>query len=330
MSLRVKAANDRQAFWLLADGFFRVSPAIIPMTTESNISAGRGLPDYQFSSGLASALFRCLPKARGASLVGALLFKVLPIDPAVIMRAGDKPFRLDLRYRSHLATLRSTERAETAFLMGHLMEGDVFFDLGSNWGYFTAVASSIVGPLGLVVAVEADPRVFARLVSLVSQSGLVNVLPLNFALSDVSGQSLTITHAWYRNDTGGFIRPGAPEGKDAGVVSKNLDDLWRQLGRPNVRMVKIDVEGVEPLVLRGGETFFSQGVADFVQVEVSEWDLQRSGVHHSHIYELMGRSGFHYAYRMSFREPDLLLRTIQHPDAPVGCNVLFSRRPIDS
>src|ERR1039458_3270175 len=87
MSLRVKAANDRQAFWLLADGFFRVSPAIIPMTTESNISAGRGLPDYQFSSGLASALFRCLPKARGASWVGALRFKVLPIDPAVIMRA---------------------------------------------------------------------------------------------------------------------------------------------------------------------------------------------------------------------------------------------------
>lgn len=301
------------------------------MTTKSQKSPPQGLPDYQFSSGLASAIFRCLPgvSTRGACFVGSALFRALPgLNHGVTMRVGESSFRLDLRYRSQLALLfGGFELAETAFVVQHLSEGDIYFDLGSNWGYFTALASSVVGLSGLVVAVEANPKVFARLVSLVHQSGVRNVLPLNFALSDVSGQSVTIKHSWYRNDTGGFIRPDSA-GNQGGIVSKSLDDLWRQLGRPNVRMVKIDVEGVEPLVLRGGTLFFSQGVTDFVQVEVNEWTLSRSDLHYSFIYELMERFGFPHAYLMSLAGSDLSFRTVRGDALPSGCNVMFSRQPI--
>jgi len=212
-----------------------------------------------FCSQVAQKLLAWLPTVRGFSIVGSWLFRLLPVNPFVDVRVRGKPFRLDLRYRSQLAIIKNwpPEPAEIVFVLEHLQPGDVFFDLGSNWGLYTAVAATVVGEDGLVVAIELNPEPFVRLLRLVHTSALTNVLAFNVALSDVSGDRVGIVKPWYRNDTASFMSKAASD-QAVAITTRTLDKLWEQVGSPQVRMVKLDVEGFEPLVIGGAELLFDR------------------------------------------------------------------------
>jgi FkbM family methyltransferase len=281
-----------------------------------------------FRSRVAQKLLAWLPTVRGFSMVGSWLFRFLPVAPFVDVWVRGKPFRLDLRYRSQLAIIKTwpPEPAEIGFVLEHLQPGDVFFDLGSNWGLYTAVAATIVGEDGLVVAVELNPEPFARLLRLVHTSALTNVLAFNVALSDVSGDRAGIVKPWYRNDTASFLSKATSDQTDA-ITTRTLDKLWKQVGSPQVRMVKLDVEGFEPVVIRGGISFLTNGVTDFALVEVSDWAETRTGVHYSEIYTELARCGFEQVY--IFQDGGLVrVRTDENASLPVNRNVLFSKRVI--
>jgi FkbM family methyltransferase len=287
-----------------------------------------GALSITFRSQMASKLVAWLPPVRGFCIIGSLLFRLLPVNPFVELRIKGRPYLLDLRYRSQLAIIKNwpPEPAEIGFVLEHLQPGDVFFDLGSNWGLYTVVAATIVGEDGLVVAVELNPEPFARLLRLVHTSALTNVLAFNVALSDVSGDRAGIVKPWYRNDTASFLSK-AESDQAAAITTRTLDKLWKQVGSPQVRMVKLDVEGFEPLVIRGGRNFFSRGITDFALVEVSEWTEARTGVHYSEVYTELARCGFEQVY--IFQDGSLVrVRTDENASLPVNRNVLFSKRVI--
>jgi hypothetical protein len=89
-------------------------------------------------------------------------------------------------------------------------------------------------------------------------------------------------------------------------------------------MAKVDVEGLEPLVIAGGKNFFKSGVTDFVLVETAEWTESRSGVPYSNIYRQLVECGFDQIYIF---EGDNVVRVPQSANTPmpVNRNVLFSR-----
>ena len=281
-----------------------------------------------FPSRVSSKLLEWLPPVRGFSIIGSWLFRLLPLNSFVEVCIGGKVFRLDLRYRSQLAIIKNwpPEPDEINFVLRHLQAGDIFFDLGSNWGLYTAVAATIVGDDGLVVAVELNPVPFARLISLIHRARLTNVIPFNCALSNVSGDRVGFEKHWYRNDTGGFVSKLKSEQATV-VATRSLDRLWKQVGAPQVRITKLDVEGFEPLVIEGGKEFFTAGVTDFVLVEVSDWTEARTGIHYSRIYADLARCGFEQVY--VFQEGNLVrARMTEEAPFPVNRNVLFSRRVI--
>ncbi len=51
----------------------------------------------------------------------------------------------------------------TNFLLHFLKEGDVFFDIGAHVGYYSMLASSLVGDTGKVISFEPTPRTFESL-----------------------------------------------------------------------------------------------------------------------------------------------------------------------
>jgi len=55
------------------------------------------------------------------------------------------------------------EAQETLLLPALLSKGATCVDVGAHWGYFSLIAAARVGASGRVIAVEADPRVFATL-----------------------------------------------------------------------------------------------------------------------------------------------------------------------
>lgn len=55
------------------------------------------------------------------------------------------------------------EYGEIEFRRKHLWPGDIFLDIGAHIGFYSLIASRIVGEKGSVVAAEADPYNFEKL-----------------------------------------------------------------------------------------------------------------------------------------------------------------------
>jgi FkbM family methyltransferase len=132
----------------------------------------------------------------------------------------------------------------------NLQGGDVFVDIGANIGYDTLLASTRVGTAGRVVAIEASPRTFALLQrNLALNPAATNVRAVNVAVSDRPGR-LDL----YEQDEGniGAATTLASRGGSlmASVDALPLDEILTAEEVQKLRLVKMDVEGAEPPILR--------------------------------------------------------------------------------
>ena len=73
------------------------------------------------------------------------------------------------------------------FLLRHLREGTVFFDIGACLGYYSLLASKLVGPAGRVYAFEPSPAVMPVLRR--NLGGKANVSIEEKAFSEAPGGS---------------------------------------------------------------------------------------------------------------------------------------------
>ncbi len=135
-------------------------------------------------------------------------------------------------------------------------EGDAFWDIGAHKGFITLAASRMVGPSGLVVAIEPAAANLRFLERHLVWNDLRNVRVVPVAASD-------------RNGTGFVGGPGSSVAFRLGagvdevpVRTIELMAVELDLGRPTV--LKIDVEGEEVAVLRGAKRLLGSDQAILV------------------------------------------------------------------
>ena len=145
------------------------------------------------------------------------------------------------------------EPEQTSAFVENLVDGDVFFDVGANVGYYTVLGSRLVGENGLVVAFEPVARNLAHLYNHVALNKLENASIIPAACSDKislaafsTGPNNAMGHLTAENNSNNGTLP-----KDLTLVpTVTLDAVAQRLGVvPDV--LKIDVEGAELSVLRG-------------------------------------------------------------------------------
>jgi FkbM family methyltransferase len=136
-----------------------------------------------------------------------------------------------------------------------LTQRSVVLDIGANFGLYTALSASIVRNHGRLYAFEGNPRVFESLQRTLVANGLYfnpNVIAANVLVSNETGRGLL--HYSANLPSGGTMSDVELAGgmrRTVEVPMTTIDDfLPADLG---VDLVKIDVEGHEPLVLRGME-----------------------------------------------------------------------------
>ena len=137
------------------------------------------------------------------------------------------------------------EPEQTQLFEQHIPPGATVFDVGAHVGYYTLLASVLVGDTGRVWAFEPNPTNHAFLRRHVAVNRRENVHIENAAVSDRSG---TASFAFGTGSgTGHLDTHGSLE-----VRTVRLDDFCREHGvQPG--FLKIDVEGAELDVLRGAE-----------------------------------------------------------------------------
>ncbi len=143
------------------------------------------------------------------------------------------------------------ERKESKFIRRYLKPGMVFFDVGSNVGYYTLLAAPIVGQHGKVHAFEPVSEQHADLRANLERNQLQNVVPERLIVTDRTG---TMEINLGSEDNAGtasvnlVYRADHPTER---VDCTTLDGYLRERGVKQLDVLKIDVEGHEPHVLRG-------------------------------------------------------------------------------
>ena len=145
--------------------------------------------------------------------------------------------------------VNGVEPAKTRALLGILKPGQVVFDVGANIGYYTLLASRVVGRAGRVVACEPSPRNISYLHRHIALNGATNVTVIPAGCYDRSGlMAFDAGRDWA---AGHLVEHAVPANGHRDLVSTvALDEIVRASGLlPDV--LKIDVEGAELHVLAG-------------------------------------------------------------------------------
>lgn len=150
--------------------------------------------------------------------------------------------------------------ADVMKLLGRtLRPGGVFVDVGANVGFHTVLAAQLVGETGRVFAVEPAPWTLQLLRANVWRSGVdVTVLPV--AASTDRGTVRLALEPEHRS--GAHLTESAE-----GVVEVEAVPLDELLPDVAADVIKVDVEGAEPLVLRGAARLIDRSPQLVVVVE---------------------------------------------------------------
>ena len=144
----------------------------------------------------------------------------------------------------------SREPAILAAIKSMLRPGDIFIDAGANLGFYSILAARLVGPRGHVIAIEMMPDTASLLRQNVAMNGLANVTLVERALSDVAGQWVVASvRAGQFGQASIAVDLAATDKTTVMVETTTLAVLVQRFGP--ARLMKMDLEGVETLVLGG-------------------------------------------------------------------------------
>ena len=140
-----------------------------------------------------------------------------------------------------------------------LKPGMVVVDVGANIGEISLVAAQRVGAAGRVFAFEPMPALHQKLTFNLSRNGLNQVVPVRKGLSDKTGVApIYFAESLFSDGTKheglGTLYPSGQRAGLAGEIElTTLDSFCAESQLSRLDLVKVDVEGAELDVLRGGE-----------------------------------------------------------------------------
>jgi FkbM family methyltransferase len=219
--------------------------------------------------------------------------------------APNRRLRAIDRVLRRLAAGRSPVEPEAAALDAFLSGGAVCFDIGANYGLYTLTFAAGVGPHGQVFSFEPLPGPHAFLVRALRWLGVDNVTVSDRALGDHRGSgemSMPTRHGIpvhgrsFITDEADGLGPNAEFSSEQRlpVALSTLDTAVRAAGLERVDLVKIDVEGYEPAVLRGAEWTLAHH-RPTVLLEIERRHLAKFGVEPVDLVAAMHAQGYDMA-----------------------------------
>lgn len=235
-------------------------------------------------------------------------------DPmeAVTLRfeSGGEPRAIELlldrtsySQRIMLASLEAGQFYEpevSYFFTNVLQPGDTVVDIGAHIGYFSVLGGRIVGETGKVFAFEPEPGNYRRLRDHLAQNGLRHVQSFNVAL----GSSPGTAEMYFNSDNDGghafwdvaehqLCERTREEGKRLTAEVVVLDHvLAGLLPGQGPRLIKIDAEGMEYEILKGGLRTILAHEVPFIICEVNRFALERMGTNEMQLRGFMRLIGY--------------------------------------
>lgn len=221
-------------------------------------------------------------------------------------------FNLSIKYnfdKSFAITLRPNEGVSRLTFYFGVSEPDLFtfydsflkggmtvIDVGANIGLHSLFMAKRVAPGGKVYACEPSREIFQRLRENVAASGLNNLFISPVALGNKQGAARI--NAVPEDTSRTFL---TDSGEGTLVPVKSLDVFIHEHLIEKLNFLKLDVEGFEEMVLRGGERLFREQRCDVLQVELDQNSLLRQASRSDSIAVWLRERGYRFASWDSLR-----------------------------
>lgn len=155
-----------------------------------------------------------------------------------------------------LANYGEFSRVEADFFAQVCKPGDNVIEVGANIGAHTVGLAKMVGSQGNILAFEPQRIVFQTLCANISINSLTNVKCFQYAVGDINGQVLVpdLNHE-VKSNFGGvslIINTDCPKEY---VQCVTLDSF---ITLPKLKLLKIDVEGMEANVIKGAQNIIKK------------------------------------------------------------------------
>ncbi len=187
---------------------------------------------------------------------------------------------VDLRDRGiapHLILDGYWETWLTQFLASIVKPGDVCIDIGANFGYYSVLMSALSGDSGKTIAIEPNPAI-AKLLRMTAGLNSPGFKVEESALADKRGElMLTIPDELFGSASlvdQDFLHSVST--KSIPVKVKTLDEIVEEYNLSKIDIIKMDVEGAEPLVFEGMKKTIRQNPNLQIIMEYSPYLYQSS------------------------------------------------------
>ena len=180
--------------------------------------------------------------------------------------------------------------------------GDVVFDIGANFGWFTTLFARWVGPSGRVHGFEPVPFIHELAAETVKLNGMESRVKLNrLALGRSDGELTVHTFPGLPHGHASASDLGRSDAQPHTCEVRQLDRYCRENGILNIRFIKVDVEGFEPDVFGGGERVLSDPDAPIIAFEVNGECLRARSLDSHDVIESLRELGYSHFFRFSIR-----------------------------
>ncbi len=226
-------------------------------------------------------------------------------------------------YGSFVVYSKMPEYFEMMFFHSIISDDDTVFDVGANIGALTVLAAHKC-PKGKVYAFEPTPQLlkylhqnirlndFAKRVEVYQQAVSDSVGNCSFSISSQS----EVNHLDWQQDR---------TEKSITVPAITIDSFCKKMGIAQINILKIDVEGAEPLVFSGAKKMLSSGSVDICMFEMNK-NITHFGSSSKQLLQLISKKYFIFefndtgflqlvSHNKQFTQTSNLIAVKKHPSA---------------
>ena len=199
---------------------------------------------------------------------------------------------------------------EIKFLRHLLQPGQKIIDIGANYGVYTLSMAKCVGVAGRVWAFEPASSTAALLSDSIALNKYDQVVLEKSALSNVIGTAQLALNA--NSELNALVHSDQAPGESESVPLVTLDSCMETHGWVGIDFMKIDAEGEEANILRGGAHFFA------AESPLIEYEIKAGNEVHLELVRDFSEIGYD-AYRLV---PGLNLLVPFDASSPIDCYLL--------